>query len=622
MTIHRTLSKSDFKVARDCPTKLFYKESGTYASVRDDDPYLALLAQGGYMIEQLAKAHYPLGREMGDRQDPAQAWAATEHAIRAGTDVTLFEATLLRGQQMARVDILERRGNRLRLIEVKAKSWDTDDDRERAALGKPTAFRTGRRGENIATSWRKYLEDVTFQCLLLESLFPEFTVDPFLCLINKSARCRTDALPSFFGIQRDTLPNGRTRLVNVSWRGDAAIAAQEQLTIELPVREEVEMLRDEVEAATAMLLASYQPQLTRIAPVIGTACRDCEYRVSAADMGDHQRNGFAECWGAAADVQPHLLELYHVAKFPGVTDLIAAGAVGLLDVPDDVVQGLQSTGKPIAARQALQISHTKSGQTYVGSGLRAALEHVVYPLHFLDFEAARTAVPFHAGMQPYGLLAFQFSCHVQDAPGAPLRHIEWINTDRVWPNEAFARALSQAIGPKGTVLTWSPFEVSTLRTVREELRENGRLDAELESVLALADKDAPAASRVLDLHRLAQTEFFHPGMGGRTSIKVVLDALWRSDAAMREHFFALTGTRGDAHTGPYAALEPLVIAGVQQEVAEGTGAIKAYEALIFGAERHDANVQAAWRQLLLAYCKLDTLAMVLVWEYWRRCVGL
>lgn len=619
MSDTRTLSKSDFKVARDCPTKLFYKESGNYASVRDTDEYLILLAQGGYMIEQLAKAQYPHGRDMGDRQDPAQAWAATELAIRGG-DVTLFEATLLRGRQMARVDILERRGNVLRLIEVKAKSWDTDDERTRAESGKPTAFRTGKRGDQIAEKWRSYLEDVTFQCLLLESLFPEFTVEPYLCLINKSSRCFTDELPSYFDIHRDTLPSGRTRLVNVSWRGDRAVAAKEQLTIELPVRGEVEMLRSEVEAATAILLASYEPELTRIAPVIGTACRDCEYRVAASDIGDNQRNGFDECWGAAASVQPHLLDLYHVAKLPGVNDMIAAGKVGLLDVSDDVVNGLLSTGKPTAMQQARQIAHTKTGQPYVGSGLRAALEAVVYPLYFLDFEAARAAVPFHAGMRPYGLLAFQFSCHVQDAPGAPLRHVEWINTDRVWPNEAFARALAQAIGPTGTVLTWSSFESSTLRAVRDELAERGRLDPELEAVLALGDRTSPAASRVMDLHDLAKSEFFHPGMGGRTSIKVVLDALWRSDVAMREQFFALTDTRGDEYTGPYAALEPLVIAGVPQEVAEGTGAIKAYEALMFGAERHDATVQAAWRQLLLAYCKLDTLAMVLVWEHWRRAV--
>ncbi|MBL0171934.1 MAG: DUF2779 domain-containing protein [Gemmatimonadaceae bacterium] len=227
-------------------------------------------------------------------------------------------------------------------------------------------------------------------------------------------------------------------------------------------------------------------------------------------------------------------------------------------------------------------------------------------------------MPFHTGMRPYGLLAFQWSCHVLDAPGAPLRHLEWINTNRSWPNEAFARSLAQAIGRAGTVLTWSPFEVSILRTVRDELAERGLLDAELSQLFAMVDKESPAASRVLDMHKLAATEYFHPGMGGRTSIKVVLDALWRSDAVMRDQFFALTGTRGDAATGPYAALAPLLIAGVEQEVAEGTGAIRAYEALMFGAERNDAAVQGAWRQLLLEYCKLDTLAMVLIWEHWGR----
>ncbi len=121
---------------------------------------------------------------------------------------------------------------------------------------------------------------------------------------------------------------------------------------------------------------------------------------------------------------------------------------------------------------------------------------------------------------------------------------------------------------------------------------------------------------------MAAKEFFHAGMGGRTSIKVVLDALWRSDADMRAQFLALTGKLGDPKTEPYAALEPLVSAGVEQEVAEGTGAIRAYEALMFGAERHDAAVQAAWRQLLLEYCKLDTLAMVLIWEHWRRLTSL
>ena len=44
-----TLSKSDFKVAQTCPTKLYYKELG-YPSISDLNPYLRQLAMGGYMV--------------------------------------------------------------------------------------------------------------------------------------------------------------------------------------------------------------------------------------------------------------------------------------------------------------------------------------------------------------------------------------------------------------------------------------------------------------------------------------------------------------------------------------------------------------------------------------------
>ena len=59
----RTLSKSDFKTARQCGTKLYYKELG-YPSTKDEDPYLKLLAAGGYMVETIAKLLYPDGRAL------------------------------------------------------------------------------------------------------------------------------------------------------------------------------------------------------------------------------------------------------------------------------------------------------------------------------------------------------------------------------------------------------------------------------------------------------------------------------------------------------------------------------------------------------------------------------
>ena len=42
----RTLSKSDFILARDCAAKLYFRENG-YPDARGNDPYMAMLAEGG-----------------------------------------------------------------------------------------------------------------------------------------------------------------------------------------------------------------------------------------------------------------------------------------------------------------------------------------------------------------------------------------------------------------------------------------------------------------------------------------------------------------------------------------------------------------------------------------------
>ena len=54
------LSKSDLKACFDCRTKLFYRER-SYATNLDENEYLKFLADGGFMIETVAKAPYPTG---------------------------------------------------------------------------------------------------------------------------------------------------------------------------------------------------------------------------------------------------------------------------------------------------------------------------------------------------------------------------------------------------------------------------------------------------------------------------------------------------------------------------------------------------------------------------------
>ena len=43
--------------------------------------------------------------------------------------------------------------------------------------------------------------------------------------------------------------------------------------------------------------------------------------------------------------------------------------------------------------------------------------------------------------------------------------------------------------------------------------------------------------------------------------------------------------------------------------------------MMYGEERNDVGVLASWRKLLLEYCKLDTLAMVLIWEHRKRATA-
>jgi hypothetical protein len=65
-------------------------------------------------------------------------------------------------------------------------------------------------------------------------------------------------------------------------------------------------------------------------------------------------------------------------------------------------------------------------------------------------------------------------------------------------------------------------------------------------------------------------------------------------------------------------LPPIEIANSKEVVRDGTGAMKAYQEMMYGQYRHDKEKRALWTALLKQYCKLDTLAMVVVWEYWRK----
>lgn len=598
----RTLSKSDFKLAQSCITKLYYREN-RYPESSDDNPYLTMLAEGGYMVEQLARLMFPDGMELEYGRDAVADWEATRRQLEQD-HVTLFEATLLSGRKLARVDIMVKRGNHFDLIEVKSKSMDGDDLDD----GPEGPFRGRRKPFAIRAPWRPYLEDVGYQTQLLRDLYPDAEIVPHLLVVDRSKTTSIEGLPGMFTIRRDAMVGGRVKDLDVRFTGDAtAIEPGEFLTIR-DVSSEVDELMPEIVAGTERFVALYDGNdVRREQEPIAWKCRVCEFRLA----DERQPNGFRECWSELATPSPHIFDLYHLGtvKIDGEylgSRLIAGGKVSLYDVPKPLLTSKRSD------RQLVQIDHTRNHTRWIGPKLRPALAGLRWPLYFIDFETSLLAVPYHRGMHPCEKVAFQWSCHTLRSPGAAPEHREWLNTVDSWPNAKFLTALRDAIGDDGAILTWSPYESNVLREIRSQLE---RYDLAETSLVAWLDA---ALERVVDLHKICVDGFFHPGMGGRTSIKVVLDALWKADAPLRDRYIAWMQLPADPEVGPYQGLPMITVDGRELDVADGTGAMQAYTAMLYGAERGDPAVSAAWQELLLRYCKLDTMAMVLIWDYWRR----
>ncbi len=182
-------------------------------------------------------------------------------------------------------------------------------------------------------------------------------------------------------------------------------------------------LKAAVDAEATRFEALLDTPFDRSLVTLGVRCGDCEFRVTAPP----ERNGFAQCWGPMANVTPHLLDLQAIGKVldangaPLIESLTRDGKASLFDIPLDRLKKKDGTVGAQAERQIRQIQYARSGETWIGDELKEKLAALTYPMHFIDFEVSRLALPYHANMRPYGQVAFQWSVHTVDSPGAAPR---------------------------------------------------------------------------------------------------------------------------------------------------------------------------------------------------------
>lgn len=242
------------------------------------------------------------------------------------------------------------------------------------------------------------------------------------------------------------------------------------------------------------------------------------------------------------------------------------GVIDLRHVPDELLNDRQLRVK----------AHTLSGLPFFDSvGAAAYLADYQLPAYFLDFETVQFAIPIWKGTRPYQQIPFQFSLHRLSRSGK-VEHVSFLDLSGGDPSKALAEALIAACGERGPVFVYNAaFETARIRELSQ------RFPRWKKPLLAIN-------KRIVDLLRVAEQFYYHPSQQGSWSIKSVLPAI--------------------APDLRYDALD-----GVQ----DGGMAMDAYREAVSPSTPRARKEQI--HEQLLAYCQLDTYAMVRIWQFFSVC---
>lgn len=653
------LTKSLFTTSLGCPRKLYYAvHKELYDNTNSDNDFMRSLAEGGILVGALARHYYfskykSFAQYYIETKDKDEALRQTVEAMREQNAV-IAEAAFEWNGCFVRVDILVKRGSTIKLIEVKSSSLQEKDE------DKITS--TTQRGE-VNSAYRKYIYDLAFQKYVLENALGE-DVEAYLMLINTDKQCDVDGLNQMVRI------NTKTQKVDESGLKSYTPPTSENDWLLLPCNmnqvceaiienrttEQAEYMGAIFTDYVDMLLDSLREDKP-ITPHISSQCKNCEFK-----SGDPAHSGYHRCWKACAGFtdadfeKPHTLELWGGKGFRKAKQLIAEGKYFLSDLkpldyfnPKDSEISLEMSEFNGSSRRQMQIEKWSKGDMapVLLPGLKAEMGEWKFPLHFIDFETSTVALPFTKGRYPYETTAFQYSHHQLEKDGT-LTHTEWISTDRVFPNFDFVRALKRDLeGDCGTVFRYSHHENSVLNQIAEQLQlsqepDKDELVAFIQSITHDTKTERYGERDMVDLCDVVVRYYYDPSMRGSNSIKVVLPAVLRSrnlqklyEKPYREYVsspnfvefdFSLINYLDASQTevgNPYKYL-PTVGAELLEEgetsdsedrINNGGLANANYAKLQYDGLSDEEKLKL--RNALLRYCELDTMAMVLIYQYFQ-----
>lgn len=261
--------------------------------------------------------------------------------------------------------------------------------------------------------------------------------------------------------------------------------------------------------------------------------------------------------------KPSVYDLPRISKSK-LSKFVSDGRLDLDDIGlDDVTEKQAFVVKSAHLREPL-IDQAELSRFY---------SQATYPVYFLDYETYSSALPLINGASPQAPIPFQYSLHIKRTPDdTELVHVEYLAEQAEMPL-GMIEHMQDHIGPKGSVVSWhASFENTQNRNMAKLYPAKAKFLTDL-------------IDRTLDLENLFKSGYVDIAFGGSSSIKKVLPVI-----------------------APDLTYEDM-------EVASGTEAMEAWARLISmpdGPERREL------REVMLEYCKLDTYAMVRIFEEIER----
>ena len=656
----RYFTKSRFKLAIECPTKLYYTGKKEYANNSLDNPFLEALAEGGFQVGELAKYYYPSGHTIHtlDYQEALQQ----TNILLEQDNITIYEAAIKHNNLFIRVDVLVKRGNSIKLIEVKSKSIDKPLDQQFIKKDKD-GNETG-----IYAEWKPYLYDVAFQRYVIKSVFPDSKVSSFLLLVDKTAKAPTDGLNQKFQVIEDKNSRKGIRVSSSLNEQDLSVKLLTSVQVDHPcdllVNTEQDLFILGQLGFVKFILESAENYVsnTKIKTKFKSKCKACQFNASIDDLNKGLLSGFNECckenlgWSNQEIKMDSVLDIWdHRSK----DKLIGEGKIKFSDLDEEDIDPKKKNGESKTKwgwRKWLQVEKSQNNDNSIWidkNTLKEKMNEWTYPFHLIDFETSTVAIPFNKGRNPYEGISFQYSHHIIYENGMIEHKGEYLSCERgVFPNYDFLRHLKNEIGnDNGTIFRYADHENTFLNILYKQIQLDKNPINDKKGLCSFIQEIShptknskyewtPGKRDMVDLLDLVKKYYYNPDTKGSNSLKDVLPAtINSSDFLKHKYSKPIYGTQEmpsinftnhqwlDIEEGiasnPYNKLSTLFEGSDTIDrmvndgaIKEGGAAMTAYAKLQF--EELSDKERELLQQNLLRYCELDTLAMVMIVEAWMN----